>query len=365
MSDATELLAMPVPLSPSPALVSILLVDDNTAKRLAIKAVLAPLGYNMVEADSGRAALRCAMAQDFAVILLDVVMPTMDGFETAAVLRMRHRSEMTPIIFVSALASHDILDAGRYVQGAVDFLFTPIRPVELRAKVSVFANLFIKGEVLARQARDAQADAAQSRSLTDAAPIGIFQTDTKHRYVYTNPRWSEITGISAEQAVGRHWDILGRSDHGADCVAELTEPSTDQTERAHRFSICRRGHAPQMVVETSKAISDSDGAWAGWVGTLADVTAEAGAEATLFKARERAADGWRLKSKMVTSMSHQIRTPINGFIGMTDLLLETELNGRQREYAQTARSSGEALLSIINDLLEFSKNDEVKVDICR
>jgi CheY-like chemotaxis protein len=75
-------------------LVPILVVDDNPAKRLALKAVLSPLGYAIVEADSGRAALRCIMAQDFAVILLDVRMPLMDGFETAALIRQRLQSEM-------------------------------------------------------------------------------------------------------------------------------------------------------------------------------------------------------------------------------------------------------------------------------
>ena len=84
--------------------VAVLIVDDDPTKRLALKAVLAPLGYSLVEADSGRAALRCLLAQDFAVILLDVLMPGMNGFETAALIRQRRQSEMTPIIFVTAHA---------------------------------------------------------------------------------------------------------------------------------------------------------------------------------------------------------------------------------------------------------------------
>lgn len=361
MSDATTPLATLA--RPTPALVSILLVDDNTAKRLALKAVLVPLGYNIVEAESGRDALRCAIAQDFAVILVDVLMPTMDGFETAALLRLRHRSEMTPIIFISALASDEVLEAGRYVQGAVDFLFTPIRPGELRAKVSVFANLFIKGEVLARQAKDARAAAVQSRYVTDTAPIGIFQTDTDCRYVYTNARWSEITGISAEDAVGRQWDAVIRSDQGADSIADLTEPAEDQTELAERFGIRRRGRAPRIVQVTSKPISDSDGATIGGVGTLVDVTAGADAEAAMSEARDRATHASRLKSESLAAMSHEIRTPINGVIGMTDLLLKTDLDSRQREYAEIVRSSGEALLTIINDVLNFAKVEERKGEI--
>ena len=126
---------------------SVLVVDDNPKKRLALRSVLLPLGYEIVEADSGVAALRCVLEQDFAVILLDVRMPIMDGFETAALIRQRQQSEMTPIIFITAHGSDEIAQTDRYSEGAVDFIFAPINPAELRAKVSVFANLFIRAEL--------------------------------------------------------------------------------------------------------------------------------------------------------------------------------------------------------------------------
>ena len=143
--------------------VPILVVDDNAAKRLAVKAVLSPLGFPIIEADSGVAALRCLMEQDFAVILLDVCMPLMDGFETAALIRQRQQSEMTPIIFFTAYGSDDLPDADRYSEGAVDFMFAPVPPNELRAKVSVFANLFTKAQELAAQSRDIEAAMANAR----------------------------------------------------------------------------------------------------------------------------------------------------------------------------------------------------------
>jgi CheY-like chemotaxis protein len=194
-------------LSPQGA-VPILIVDDNAAKRLAVKAVLTPLGFSIVEAGSGMDALRCVMGQDFAVILLDVCMPIMDGFETAALIRQRRQSEMTPIIFFTAYGSDDLPDTDRYSEGAVDFMFAPVPPNELRAKVSVFANLFIQAEGLATQARAVQTSVDQLRLLTDAAPIGIFQTDSNRCYVYTNPRWSAITGIAPEDAIGQRWGTL-------------------------------------------------------------------------------------------------------------------------------------------------------------
>jgi two-component system, sensor histidine kinase and response regulator len=340
--------------------VPVLVVDDNAAKRLALKAVLLPLGYAIVEADSGRAALRCVMAQDFAVILLDVRMPIMGGFETAALIRLRWQSEMTPIIFITALGADEIV-SDRYAEGAVDFLFAPVQPEELRAKVSFFANLFIKAELLAARAREVQASADRLRLLTDAAPVGIFQTDAQNRYVYTNPRWTEITGIGADQAVGRAWDSIIGPEQRADLAAEQADVSAKELSR--RFEIRPANSTPRIVLVTARSMLGIDGGTAGWVGTLADVTAEAGAEAAMSAARDKATEASRLKSDFLANMSHEIRTPMNGVIGMTDLLLETELGAVQRDYAQTVRNSGEALLTIINDILDYSKVEAGKLEI--
>lgn len=130
--------------------VSILIVDDDSTKRFALKAVLSPLGENVVEASSGADALRQLLRQEFAVVLLDVRMPGMDGFETAQLIRQRPRSELTPIIFVTALDQADT-DMGRgYDLGAVDFVFAPVVPAILRAKVTVFVELYRAQQELRR-----------------------------------------------------------------------------------------------------------------------------------------------------------------------------------------------------------------------
>src|SRR2546421_9509364 len=139
---------------PAEEKVSILIVDDRPDKMLAYEAILSDLKENIVCARSGKEALRWLLRQEFAVILLDVNMPGMDGFETAALIRQRPRSETTPIIFVSAVNDNVKYIARGYSLGAVDYMLTPVVPEILRAKVGVFVDLFRKTEQVKRQAEE-------------------------------------------------------------------------------------------------------------------------------------------------------------------------------------------------------------------
>jgi signal transduction histidine kinase/DNA-binding response OmpR family regulator len=150
--------------------VNILIVDDLPEKILGLRLVLQDPGRNIVEANSGREALRRLLEQDFAVILLDVNMPDMDGFETAQLIRQRQRSEHTPIIFITAFS--DELHASRgYSLGAVDYILSPVIPEVLRTKVGVFVDLYRKTEQVKRQAeqRVALASAQAARAAAEEA----------------------------------------------------------------------------------------------------------------------------------------------------------------------------------------------------
>src|SRR5215217_3930339 len=141
----------PPPVEADENKVNILLVDDRADKLLALQAVLRDLDQNVVVARSGKEALRHLLQTEFAVILLDVSMPGMDGFETASLIRKRPATEHTPIIFVTSLNQSENQISRGYQLGAVDYILSPIIPQVLRSKVSVFVELHKRTEEIKRQ----------------------------------------------------------------------------------------------------------------------------------------------------------------------------------------------------------------------
>src|SRR5580700_558849 len=156
MHDTTSAPTVPERKTPSlpKDVVNILLVDDQPGKLMAHEAILAELGQHIVKARTGVEALGHLLRYDFAVILLDVNMPNMDGFETAALIRQRPRFEKTPIIFVTSYNTTDIDRLKGYELGAVDYLFLPVVPQVLKAKVSVFVELARQTQIIKSQAAD-------------------------------------------------------------------------------------------------------------------------------------------------------------------------------------------------------------------
>jgi CheY-like chemotaxis protein len=131
--------------------VSILLVDDRPENLLALEAILEPLGQELIRADSGPEALKRVLEVDLSVILLDVQMPGMNGFEVAEIIKSRERSRTIPIIFLSAISKEDAYVFKGYSMGAVDYVFKPFNPDVLRSKVAVFVDLFLKQREIQRQ----------------------------------------------------------------------------------------------------------------------------------------------------------------------------------------------------------------------
>lgn len=178
---------------------NILLVDDNSANLLSLRVVLDELGENLVEAISGEEALNRARTDEFAVVLLNVVMPGINGFETAKLIRQQERSRHTPIIFLTAQGlDHETLERG-YTLAPVDFLIKPVLPVILQGKVRGFVELF-------REKQLAKREAEQLRLLVEGAQdYAIFLLDTEGRVVSWNAGAERIKGYRADEIIGQHF----------------------------------------------------------------------------------------------------------------------------------------------------------------
>ncbi|HEX8156996.1 MAG TPA: SpoIIE family protein phosphatase [Solirubrobacteraceae bacterium] len=235
---------------------AILLVDDHDDNLLALVAVLEPTGCRLVSARSGDEALRALLKDDFAVILLDVQMPGLDGFETAELIRSRERSRSVPIIFVTAISKepHNVFRG--YEAGAVDYLFKPLDPVVLRSKVEVFVESYERGHALAQREE-------LLRAMFEDAPTGMARADAGGRLRHVNRALCETMNRAPDQLVGRTLDELGpRADAGIDAVQhdDLTAGRIARYEIERRLSGPAGTSIPVLVSVSLAALRDGSAA---------------------------------------------------------------------------------------------------------
>src|ERR1700688_1776179 len=192
---------------PPPERVKILLVDDTRENLISLEAILEGLGQELVLAESGTAALRHLLEDDFAAILLDVKMPEMDGFQTAELIRSRKRSRDVPILFLTGYKSEEHLFRG-YDLGAVDFLFKPIVPDILRSKVGVFVELSRNTTLLRRQAEQLRKTELKFRSLLEAAPDAMIISDAEGSISLANSEAEIMFAFPREELIGQNIRML-------------------------------------------------------------------------------------------------------------------------------------------------------------
>ena len=187
---------------------AILVVDDNDGKRLAIHAILESLGHTIVEANTGEAALRAVIGRTFAVILMDVQMPGMDGYETARLIRTRNDSEHTPIIFITAHVMEETKIPIAYASGAVDFIFAPIGADILRAKVKIFVELYLKSRALERSVGQVRDSEARTLAVLDNVADGIVTVGEDGVIRSFNRAACEMFGYSEQEAIGQPFAVM-------------------------------------------------------------------------------------------------------------------------------------------------------------
>ncbi|MEH2205220.1 MAG: response regulator [Nostoc sp.] len=349
--------------------VNILLVDDKLENLLALEAILEKLGENLVRATSGEEALRCLLHQDFAVILLDVQMPGMDGFETATLIRNRGRSRHTPIIFLTAFSTSDQMLFKGYALGAVDYLLKPLDPNILTSKVTVFVELFKKTEAIKQQTAQLVAvntELRQSeerfRSLSTCSPVGIFETDTEGNCKYTNPRYQAICGLKAADSLEKKWLESVHPEDKERAIASWSAYICEGREYSEEFRFqAAHGNIRWVQVRSSPMLS-SQGDLLGYVGTLEDITERKQAEEVRAQvireqtARQEAEAANRMKDEFLAVLSHELRTPLTSMLGWSKILRAKKLDEKATSRALEAiERNAISQMQLIEDILDVSR----------
>jgi signal transduction histidine kinase/DNA-binding response OmpR family regulator len=370
---------------------SILLVDDIPANLLALEALLAPFGHRLVRAGSGHEALRCALQEDFALILMDVRLGDMSGIEVTALLRDRERTRHTPVLLMTAASSDDRELLAGYAHGAVDYLRKPLVPEVLRAKVAVFVDLYRAREAVRRQEellrakeREALENAHRERlhHMLMQAPAAItILRGSELLFEFVNPLYEKLVGRPIP---------LGRP------LREVVPEAAAQPGVMERFRNVLKTGEPFVGTEVSskwdrhgqgaleegffnliyQAVRDEYGRITGVLTFAVEVTEQVLARRKLEllanelnqlnaelegRVRERTAQLQEANKELESfsySVSHDLRAPLRHITGFAQLLerkVGAKLDDTSRGYLKTIITAAQQGGTLVDDLLAFSR----------
>ena len=365
--------------------VNILIVDDRDDKILALEAVLSDLNQNIIKARSGKEALRQLLHNDFAVILLDVAMPGMDGFETASLIRKRMTSEHTPIIFVTSMNDRESYISQGYKLGAVDYILSPVIPEILRTKVSVFVDLYKKTEEIKRQSERLRQieEAEHKRKLAEA--VDRLEAETKRNRFFTlsidllaiadfegrmlqlNPTWEKVLGYSETELK----TLSG---------LELVHPE-DYPMMCEKMKQLKAGST--VYLEARYRRKDGEFRWLGWTAApflaekliyifARDITSQKNAAEEIrllnIELNSRVGELVEINKELESftySISHDLRAPLRSMQSFAGVLLEEyapKLGGDGKKFAERIVQSSSYMDTLLHDLLDYSRLSRAQID---
>jgi PAS domain S-box-containing protein len=356
----------------------VLLVDDDERNLLAVQSILEDLG-EVVAAKSGEEALRHLLKGEFAVILLDVYMPGMDGYETAQIIRSRDQSKGIPIVFLSAVNKEAEHLLRGYAMGAVDYVFKPVDPIVLRSKVSVFVDLFAKTKEVERKARKEQAlldanlranaerlraeqelrraeqrQAAIIQSLPMVLYLDAFGAEQR-RPTYVSGDFEGITGFKLDDVAEDLWrDRLHPEDRERVLAAMSARRTTGRSAVEYRWQ-CADGSYKHFL-DQAVLLRDGDGKPVEFAGTLTDITDQRSLENQLIQAQKMDAIG-----KLTGGIAHDFNNLLAAVIGGLGLLEKrVSFEEDQRKILNMTKRAAEQGSELVRRLLAFARRQKLE-----
>jgi PAS domain S-box-containing protein len=350
--------------------INILMVDDQPGKLLSYEAILNPLGERLLKASSGREALEQLLKTEIAVVLMDVSMPDIDGFQLADMIREHPRFQKTAIIFISAVHLSDVDRLKAYERGAVDYVSVPVVPELLRAKVRIFAELYRKTQQLERLNRELERRVAerteelresesQFRSLANSIPQLAWMAHPDGSKFWFNQRWYNYTGATLEEVSGWEWKDLIHPDHLARVVSGIEHCWAASEPWEDTFQLRGNDGNYRWFLSRALPIRDVNGKVVRWFGTNTDITERKQAEDALVKSERFAAMG-----RLAGIIAHEINNPLEAISNAFYLLRDhPSLDEEAQYYAKLAEEELARIAHITKQTLSFYRESQQAVHV--
>jgi signal transduction histidine kinase/DNA-binding response OmpR family regulator len=364
-----------------PLTARVLIVDDDERNAFAATEALEVLGHELVVARSGEEALRLLLTQEFAVILLDLHMPGMDGYETARLIREHPRTRDTPIVFVTAVFRDEAHIFQAYSVGAVDVVFKPVDPFILRSKVAILADLHIKTLEIRRQAEERHALLEENARISEqklaaelalrttrerqdailkSLPVVFTSRSSVHPYpaLFVSDSITPLTGFEPDRFVDEPEIGLGRIHPDdvpgvLDCLMKASETGAYACE--YRWQ-CADGHY-RTFLDQGVWVEDEDGGQI--LGTLLDVTDRRQLEEQLTQARKMEAVG-----QLTGGVAHDFNNLLTVVLGNADILLRRAADDpRVVKHLGAIRAAAERGQTLTRQLLAFSRRQQLNPQV--
>ncbi|MTI79693.1 MAG: response regulator [Firmicutes bacterium] len=352
--------------------VKILVVDDRQENLLSMKAVLDSSMYYLVTASSGEEALKCILQEEFAVILLDVQMPGIDGFETARIIRSRERTKYTPIIFITAIQQESEQVQRGYALGAIDYIFKPIDPENLKSKIAGFVHIYQHREQLEQivqqrthelmlaneKLRCEIEERRQLASIVENSDDAIIGKNLNGNIISWNGGAERMYGYTTKEIIGYHISTIVPDDCKGETKGVFLDINNGMPNKNYE-TLGQKKNGEQIHVSiTASPIKSTDGTITGLSSIHRDIS-----DKKQFENQMARLDRLNIVGEMAAGISHEVRNPITTVRGFLQMMGGKKEYQKDKNYFNLMIEELDRANSIITEFLSIGKNNPTEMKV--